>query len=213
MTDETQNKTQKTTVPDGYKEDTKGNLIPLANIREIDLMRDKEVGEIISAAKAMQLTLKTFKQMVFDTIAAFVELSAERYDISLGGKKGNVTLTSFDGRYKVQFAIAERLTFDEGLQAAKALIDECLHDWTEGANKNLKAIVNRAFDTDKEGNLSATRILSLRRTQIDDPRWKKAMDAIAESIQVGDTASYVRFYERGGSNQRWQAISLDIAAV
>lgn len=205
--------TQSLVVPDGYKEDAKGNLIPLANIREIDLMRDKEVAEMIEAAKAMQEQLRQFKQGVFDTIASFVELSAERYGVSLGGKKGNVMLRSFDGRYKVQFAIAERLTFDEGLQAAKALIDECLHDWTEGANKNLKAIVDRAFDTDKEGNLSATRILSLRRTQIDDPRWIRAMDAIAESVQVSDTATYVRFYERSGSDQRYQAISLDIASV
>lgn len=209
MTEETQNKT----IPDGYKEDAKGNLIPLANIREIDLMRDKEVVEMISKAKAMQEQLRQFKQETFDTIAAFTELSAERYDVSLGGKKGNITLRSFDGRYKVQFAIAELLTFDEGLQAAKVLIDECLHDWTEGANKNLKAIVDRAFDTDKEGNLSATRILSLRRTQIDDPRWLRAMDAIAESVQVSDTACYVRFYERLGSGNRYQAISLDIAGV
>ncbi len=199
-------------IPEGYKEDAKGNLIPLANIREIDLMRDEEVKQMIAEAYQHQDQLRQFKNKTFDTIASFVELSLERYGVKMGGRKGNVTLTSFDGRHKVQFAIAERLTFDEGLQAAKALIDECLHDWTEGANDNLKAIVDRAFDTDKEGNLSTTRILSLRRTKIEDERWQRAMDAITESIQVTDTACYVRFYERD-KNNKYKAISVDFASV
>lgn len=209
MKEETQDKT----IPDGYKEDAKGNLIPLANIREIDLMRDKEVVEMISKAKAMQEQLRQFKQETFDTIAAFTELSAERYDVSLGGKKGNITLRSFDGRYKVQFAIAELLTFDEGLQAAKVLIDECLHDMTEDADPDLKMIVNDYFATDKEGKINTQRVLSLRRYNIKDPRWKKAMDAISDALQVSDTASYVRFYERSGSDKRYQAITLDVASV
>ncbi len=203
---------KKPQIPEGYKEDPRGNLVPLANIREIDQLRDTEVLDIIQQAKAQQQRLKQFKQHIYDTIAAFVEVSAERYGVHMGGRKGNITLTSFDGRYRVQFAIAELLTFDEGLQAAKVLIDECLHEWTEGANANLKAIVDRAFDTDKAGNLSTTRILSLRRTQIDDPRWAKAMDAIAESVQVTDTATYVRFYEKN-KHGKYQAISLDFAAL
>lgn len=206
-------KEENKTIPDGYKEDAKGNLIPLANIREIDLMRDKEVAEMIDAAKAMQEQLRQFKQGVFDTIAAFVELSSERYGVSLGGKKGNVMLRSFDGRYKVQFAIAERLTFDEGLQAAKALIDECLHDMTEDADPDLRLFVNDYFATDKEGKINTQKVLSLRRYTVKDPRWKQAMDAISDALQVSDTATYVRFYERTGSDKRYEAISLDIAGV
>ena len=38
--------------------------------------------------------------------------------------KGNVTLTSYDGKYKIQRAIAEYLHFDERLQVAKELIDD-----------------------------------------------------------------------------------------
>ena len=33
-----------------YREDAKGNLVPLANIREIDLLRDELVTEIASKA-------------------------------------------------------------------------------------------------------------------------------------------------------------------
>ena len=35
-----------------YKQDAKGNLVPLANIREIDLLRDELVQEIAAKARA-----------------------------------------------------------------------------------------------------------------------------------------------------------------
>jgi hypothetical protein len=34
--------------------------------------------------------------------------------------------------------MADRIAFDERLQAAKSLIDQCLADWTEDARQELK---------------------------------------------------------------------------
>jgi hypothetical protein len=78
-------------------------------------------------------TLARFKAAAFGDIEAFIDLSAEQYQAQIGGKKGNLTLYSFDGRYRIQRANQDRITFDERLQAARVLIDECLTDWTEGA--------------------------------------------------------------------------------
>jgi len=58
-----------------------------------------------------------------DDVGAFIQLSAEKYEVKVGGNKGNVSLLSFDGRYKIVRQVAENITFDERLQAAKALID------------------------------------------------------------------------------------------
>ena len=99
------------------------------------------------------------------------------------------------------------------LQAAKALIDECLKDWTASASSELKAIVNGAFDADKQGNISTTRVLALRRLDIKDPRWLKAMTAIGEAIQVVGSKAYVRVYKRIGDTDQYQQIPLDLAAV
>ena len=71
-----------------YREDAKGNLVPLASIREIDLLRDELVTEIASKACAVQDNLIEFKRRAMDDIAAFVQLSADRYDVKVGGKKG-----------------------------------------------------------------------------------------------------------------------------
>ena len=81
-----------------YKQDAKGNLVPLANIKEIDLLRDELVLEIAAKARAVQDDLITFKREAMDDIAAFVQLSADRYDVNVGGKKGNISLTASTAR-------------------------------------------------------------------------------------------------------------------
>lgn len=116
------------TIPDGYWEDARGCLIPVEQIKEIDKARDELVREKVAKVKAMQRELKALKLELMGDIAAFVELSAERYGAKLGGDKGNITLQSFDGRYRIKRQYNESIGFDEGLRAAKALIDECLED-------------------------------------------------------------------------------------
>ncbi|WP_251280165.1 DUF3164 family protein, partial [Enterobacter hormaechei] len=90
-------------------------------------------------------------------------------------------LYSYDGRYKVQRAMQDRIAFDERLQAAKSLIDECLADWTENARPEIRAIITRAFQTEKEGEVNTGAVLALRRLDITDARWVKAMEAIGEA--------------------------------
>ncbi|MCG8993241.1 DUF3164 family protein [Laribacter hongkongensis] len=200
-------------IPQGYKQDAKGRLIPVETIKPIDMARDQLVGEIVQKAQRVSKTLGEFKTGVFADIGAFIELSAERYEAKLGGAKGNVSLVSFDGRYKVQRAIQDTLTFDEGLQAAKSLIDECVHEWTEGARSEIRALINDAFNVDKEGNISTGRILSLRRLDIQDEKWQRAMDALNDSVRVQCSKSYIRVYERVGDTDQYRAIPLDIAGV
>lgn len=200
-------------IPEGYRVDAKGRLIPEESIKPIDQARDELAIELVTKAKELNRQLAQFKAEAFGDIESFVQLSVEEYGVHVGGKKGNVSLLSFDGRYKIQRQIADNITFDERLEAAKALIDDCLKDWTDGARSEVKVIVQDAFRTDKQGNLRTGAVLALRRHQFDDPRWLKAMDAIADAVQVTGSKSYVRIYERIGETERYQPISLNIAEV
>jgi hypothetical protein len=200
-------------IPEGYRLDAKGRLVPVGVIKPIDLTRDELVIELVGRAKKLSQTISAFRNEVFDLADQFVALSAAEFKVALGGRKGNLTLHSYDGRYKVLLAIAEHLTFDERLQAAKALIDECLNEWVEGSRDEIKVIVSDAFDTDKEGKLNTGKILGLRRHDIKDKRWQRAMAAIGESLQVVGSKRYVRFYERVGDTDRYEPISLDIAGA
>jgi hypothetical protein len=196
-----------------YLQDAQGRLVPKSLIKPIDMARDDLVNELIKDALVLKEAIAKFKATSFADIAAFVDMSAEQYQVTLGGKKGNLTLFSFDGRYKIQFAISENIQFDERLQAAKALIDECIKEWSQGSRPELQVLVQDAFKTDKEGNLNHGRILGLRRLDIVDTRWKNAMAAIGESVQVIGSKQYVRFYERRAESDQYDAISLDMASL
>ena len=200
------------TVPEGYMEDAQGRLVPLGKVDPIDLARDELVREIVDRARATREGLRRTKAGMMGDIAAFVSLSAERHGVRYGGQKGNVSLLSYDGRYKVVRSMADAITFDERINAARELINECLRDWTEGSSENLRAVVDAAFDLDREGRLSAGRILGLRRIKVDDPRWREAMEAISDSVQIVGNKPYVRVYERG-EDGKFVAISMDMAAV
>ena len=202
-----------TALPEGYLQNVQGHLVPVDTVSDWDKERDQLVREIVAKAKALQSAMASFKSATMGDVSAFIELSAERYDVKLGGRKGNTTLMSFDGQYKIQLAIAERLMFDERIQAAKALVDECIHEWTEGSRVEIKALVEHAFQADKEGKINIGRILGLMRLAIDNAKWKRAMDAIRDSMQVAATTSYLRVYERQGETARYQQVALDLAAL
>jgi len=196
----------------GYMEDSQGRMVPVDMVNEIDITRDELVKEIVNQAVDLSKMLMEFKTRVMDDIEAFVQLSGEKYGISLGGKKGNVTLMSFDGRYKVMRSISEHLDFDERLQVAKELIDQCIQEWSDGSRDEIKVLINDAFYVDKKGKLNTNRILGLRRLNITDPKWKEAMNAIGESITVAGSKAYVRIYERKADGS-YKQINLDVAAI
>lgn len=195
-----------------YMENAKGHLIPIDKVKPIDKLRDEVVKDMIAIAVKQRADMRLAKNKLFDAFNEFVALSAQEYDVQMGGKKGNTTLLSYDGKYKVQLAVSENMVFDERLQVAKQLIDECLTDWTKDSNDNIKALINQAFQVDKEGKVSTSRVLALRSLDINDAKWDRAMDAISDAIQVTDTKEYIRFYERDEQGAYHQ-ISLDFSNV
>lgn len=200
------------TIPDGFTLNAKGHLVPVSTIKEIDKLRDEAVKIIVDRAKTLQATMAMTKEIMADEFDNFLELSAREYDVRLGGHKGNVSLTSFDGKYKITKAVADHLVFDERLQVAKSLIDECLIEWTKDSNANIKAIIDNAFAVDKEGKINTYRVLSLRKLNISDEKWLKAMQAISDATQVVSSKEYIRLYERD-ENGKYQQISLDFASL
>ncbi len=196
----------------GYMTDSKGRMVPEDMVTEIDKVRDELVREVVSRAADVRAALRQFKRSALADIKAFIELSAEKYGVAMGGKKGNITLTTYDGEYKILIAVNDNIYFDERLQVAKALIDECIREWSTGARSEIKALVEDAFYVDKQGKINTQRILGLRRLAIEHGKWRKAMEAIGESIQVAGTKEYLRIYKRGEEGD-YQQLSLDVAAL
>jgi hypothetical protein len=197
--------------------DADGRMVPESMVKEVDKLRDSLVREKVAWALRERARLRDGKARIFSDVQAFLDLSAERYGIKTRGSKEadkrGVTLYSFDGRYKLVRKSADLIRFDEGLQAAKELIDAYLDDLTTGAKPELKAFVHDVFEVDRDGKLNTGRVLSLRRYDIQDERWKQAMLAINEAAVSIGTASYINLYERIGNSDEWALISLDFASA
>ncbi|ELR65872.1 hypothetical protein C942_00959 [Photobacterium marinum] len=199
-------------VPAGYRMNALGDLVPESRIKPIDLIRDELVRKMIADAQQQQKRLAAFKLQAMNEVADFVELSADQYDVKYGGAKGNVTLTSFDGKYRLVRAKGEHRVFDERMQAGKAKLDEIINRRSEGADDLIKALVERAFRVNKQGHIDVNQVLGLRSISEDDPEWTSAIDAMADSIQVIGTSAYLRLYERQ-ENGAYKQIPLDISKV
>jgi hypothetical protein len=195
-----------------YMTDSQGRQVPVELVREIDKLRDQTVRKIADEAMKMKDVLADFKRRIRDDIYTFVELSASQYGRNWGGKKGNITLSTYDGRYRLIVAVDDTIVFDERLQVARQIIGECLDKWSDGARPEIRMLVNDAFQVDKAGKINTARVLGLRRLEIHDPDWQEAMKAITESIQVSGSKQYLRIYERNEQGEYIQ-VPLDVAAL
>lgn len=188
----------KAKIPEGYMENGLGHLVPVANVAELDKLRDETVRRMVDAAEAVGRMVARFRAQASADVAAFCELSAQEFGAEIGGEKGNVTMTSYDGSMKVVRARADEITFTEAVRVTRELCFRCIEKWSEGVNANLATVVRKSFETDRNGHLSAAKILSLRSYEIrDDPDWDAAMRALDGAIQVIGSRQYVRFYRRG----------------
>lgn len=199
------------TIP-GTRKNAKGHFVPEAMIKPTDILIDDLINCMATEWKKQKDALADFKRRAFEDLHALVGAINENYGVKKGGEKGNIQLYSYDGTYKLVVAVAETITFGPELQAAREMINECLNNWSSDAQPELKTIVAEAFATDGQGAVSVGRILMLRRYNITDERWLKALAAINDSVRVMGSKQYMRLYERNEAGA-YLPIPLDIAAL
>lgn len=197
-----------------YMTDARGALVPLSTVKPIDKLIDEAVRKIIAYADDLSAQIARFKGHTFDDIGGLGALIEQEYGAKLGrGQKGNLTLTSYDGLQQVRIQVQDQIEFGPELQAAKKLVDECLSEWSADSRDEIRAIVTRAFQVDKSGQINRSEIFMLLRVAIEDPRWLRAMDAIHDSMRVIGSKAYVRFARRPTPDAAWQPITIDLAAA
>lgn len=194
-----------------YMADAKGALVPLENVKPADKLEDETVRKIMHFARELSDQIARFRGHTFTDLGEFDALLEQEYGARKGGRKGNRTYQTIDGCMKVQVAVSEFIDFGPQLQVAKGLIDECLNEWAADARPEIRAVITRAFNTDKEGQVNRSEIFMLLRLEIEDERWKKAMEAIRDAMRVTGSKQYVRFYERDRPDGQWRAVTIDLA--
>ncbi len=196
-----------------FWEDATGRLIPKSQVRGEDELKDKLLGEIVSRWNQAQEALKGLKQWIYEEVEAYLNLLQENYGAK-PRKSESLTLQDFSGQFRLEIKVAHLIAFDERLQIAKGLIDQCIERWSYGSDPNLVTVIKDAFRVNQEGKVSIPRVLGLKRLSIQDSQWEKAMEAIHDSIIIEQTKKYIRLYQRVHSVEgKWQALPLDLAAL
>lgn len=194
-----------------YMPDAKGNLVPKDLVAAQTQLEDETVRKVMGHARDLSSQIGRFRGHTMTDLGELDALIAQEYGLTKGGPKGNRTYQTFDGCQKVEVRVADYVDFGPELQVAKALLDECLREWAAESRPEIQAIVTRAFNTDKEGQINRSEIFMLLRLAIEDERWGRAMTALRDAMRVTGSKEHVRFYERGAPTDAWRAVTVDIA--
>ncbi|MDA8049029.1 MAG: DUF3164 family protein [Rhodospirillales bacterium] len=201
-------------VPAGFMANRYGHLVPERLVRPEIKLEDQVVREVVLGAERLRERVAQFKKQCFDEVRAFLALIDEKYGVKrAAGSRGGTQLESFDGTLRVTISVADIVALGPEISSAKALIDECITRWSEGANGNLKAVVDDAFALGEGGKLAIDRVLGLRRIAIEDPAWERAMEAIADAVRVMRSREYLRIYRRESPELPFQQLVLDFARL
>lgn len=185
-----------------YLVNSRGFKVPMDKVTDNDKAQHSLVLNLIQEAKQLSAAHDDFKRRCFTQINDFVAELARSYNVEIGGKKGNVTLSSYDNRQTVKVGVADDLSFGPEIIVAKELINGVVNEQLEllgDEAKLLKAIVHDTFETDSDGKYSKAKIMNLRskhRFSHDSEEWADAMKALDDAIIFSSTKTYVRFYER-----------------
>lgn len=193
-----------------YMTDSRGRLVPEENVPEIDKIRDGLAEELVREAEAAARSVSAFMALATEKLDAFRELSAQDHKVDMGGKRGGFSIQSFAGNVRVVYDVDAVIGFNEKVSIAREIILRLVETWTAAAgeqNAKLASLVRSAFEVDRNGHLSAARILALRRVKIDDPDWAAAMAALGEGIETNQTKLYVRFYRRN-KDGAWDQVAI-----
>lgn len=199
--------------PEGMMTDAQGRFVPVDLVKPQHRLEDEMVNRLIWTARTANQMLCDLKVEALAEAAAFRDLLAQEYGTERGGKKGNLSFKSYDGTIVMEVAVQDAIDLGPEIATAKELIDGCLERWSADANQNLKALIDDAFQVGKAGRIDTQRVLSLRRLDIEDADWSRAMDAISDAVRVHTTRTYVRFYEVDPMTGTRKPILLDFAKV
>lgn len=194
-----------------YMPDAKGNLVPRDLVAAQTQLEDETVRKIMGHARDLSAQVGRFRGHTMTDLGELDALLAQQYGQAKGGPKGNRTYQTFDGCLRVVVQVADFIDFGPELQIAKTLVDECLTEWASDSRPEIQAIVTRAFNTDKAGQINRSEIFMLLRLAIEDERWGRAMSALRDAMRVTGSKEYVRFYERDRPTEAWRAVTVDLA--
>ena len=150
-------------------------------IDDVKKAEDAAVEKIFQIGVEVESFLLQKKAEVFQTMEEHLAgIGGERYR-KRKNWKGSVSLSSFDGMKRVDYAVANVKAYDSRLQLAAEKIREWL-DMYKDIPVEVKTIALAALEPRDNGKIDASSFLNLLRGRtFDHPLWKEAKELARES--------------------------------
>lgn len=190
--------------------DSKGRPVPEEYIRPEDKKKDKLVESILKRVTKLSAKLETEKAEIVASIEKYLKELAKDNKVREGWK-GNILLYNFSQNLCIERRIDESISFDERLQMVKTTIDKWIGQKLKDTDPTLSKVIAQAFSVDKQGRINTAMLLKLKRIDIQDAEWKKAMQLLDDSIFVKSSKMALRFRMKGTEtpDNGWTEISLN----
>ncbi len=189
-----------------------GDVVPLKYVPKYDRAKDAVVKRI--QARFVKAR-KELEKLVVESLNDIDTLKVYQEDGAMGGVKGNVSLTSFDGMVMVQIQQNYCIRLDERVIKAKELMFEYAKRLAGKVEGNdgaaLLEIIKGAFEANKAGALPYAKVLGLLKLNINAAEWVEAKTLLTESIKPEKGKRYLRCFVKPDRQHDGQMIRLDIA--
>ena len=189
--------------------DSNGHDIPVKYVSAYDKARDKVTRRIHARFEKARGLLEA---VVSESITDLDGLAKLKDSL---GEKGNFSARSFDGLIQVAIRQQYNIRLDERVIHARELMMEYVNsvlDRVDGVDVSaLRLLVTEAFKVNSQGFLSAGRVLSLMRMEVNDAKWREAKMILKEALKSEKGKQYLICEVRKSTQGDFKAIRLDIA--
>lgn len=194
--------------------DDKGRPIPEEYIQLQDKKRDRMVESIIKRVSKLSAKLASEKTEIVAAIEKYLKELAKDNKVRENWK-GNIIIYNFSQNLCIERRINETISFDERLQMVKTTIDKWLNDRLKNIDELIAKVISQAFSVDKQGRINTAMLLKLRKLDIQDHEWKKAMELLDESIFVKSSKMALRFRTKNTDvpDGAWSEIGLNFNEI
>lgn len=194
--------------------DDKGRPIPEEYIQPQDKKRDRMVESIIKRVSKLSAKLASEKTEIVAAIEKYLKELAKDNKVRENWK-GNILIYNFSQNLCIERRINETISFDERLQMVKTTIDKWLNDRLKNIDELIAKVISQAFSVDKQGRINTAMLLKLRKLDIQDHEWKKAMELLDESIFVKSSKMALRFRTKNTDvpDGAWSEIGLNFNEI
>lgn len=194
--------------------DAQGQVVPVSYVKPYDRERDRIARRILQRWIAERDRIARLKAETLDDIAKLQAMGRSKYGEQVGGAKGNVQFSSFDGLIRVRLDARTMVEFDDRFRQAQDLIlayaDELAGSTGE---QDIVTIIRAALTPNAGGMLARSRLIGLLRINIKAEKWLLAMDLLRECQLVKSGKTYIYVETRRSVDCDWEMIPIDIAAI